>query len=274
MKILLFIFFSLISNLLYGQHIIRNLQWLNADHEITELTLGYGVTLYAETDNIENNDIVTITIWEKGDETDYLVGKYISRIIDNKIFFHWIIVYEKETSENDLYRNGFTVQYYFNVQYDKIISHNSELLDVLSWIKTRFVYQGTNIPIANRKYSIVLPDNTEIEGWTDAEGYMRNENMRIWGRKYYYLHEESEDDHAVEPAHQEPGSPVYYQVKENDSLWKIASYDFVYGNPYLWKHLYEANKHNFIDEKNPNLIEAGQALVIPQLGDNLRNGTR
>ena len=52
------------------------------------------------------------------------------------------------------------------------------------------------------------------------------------------------------------------------------TYDFIYGNPYLWKHLYEANKHNFIDDKNPHLIEIGQTLIIPPLRGDIREGTR
>lgn len=51
-----------------------------------------------------------------------------------------------------------------------------------------------------------------------------------------------------------------YTVKEDESLTIIAR-EF-YGNPSLWKHIYEAN----IDIiKDPNDLRAGQKLIIPNL---------
>ena len=192
MNKLLLVFFLFCSNVLFGQQTIKNLQWLNVDQEITELTVGYDLTLYAETENINDNETVTIAIWEKGDGADYLVGEYISKVIDNKISFNWTLIYEKErqTLKRDLYRNGYTVQYYFTVQY-YMISHKSKLLDVLAWVSATFTYQG-GTPIANHNYTILLPDNTEIEGRTDANGYFREENIKLWGKLYYYLSEEKE----------------------------------------------------------------------------------
>jgi len=193
MNKILLILFLFCSNVLFGQQTIKNLQWLNVDQEITELTVGYVLTLYAETENINDNEIVTIAIWETGDGADYLVEEYISRVIDNKISFNWILDYEKEREklQDNLYRNGYTVQYYFKVQYNKIISHKSKLLDVLSWVAATFTYQdGT--PIAYHKYTLLLPDNTEIEGRTDADGHFREENIKLWGKLYYYFSEEEE----------------------------------------------------------------------------------
>jgi LysM repeat protein len=68
--------------------------------------------------------------------------------------------------------------------------------------------------------------------------------------------------------------PAYYIVKKNDSLWNIAAHSFIYGNPFAWKTLYEANKHNFVDDHNSNLIEPGQVLIIPSIGNETRTGTR
>lgn len=68
--------------------------------------------------------------------------------------------------------------------------------------------------------------------------------------------------------------PQYYIVQSRktntDSLWRIASYDFVYGNGNLWKKIYEANKDTI---KNPNVIRAGQKLIIPSLKGETRQGT-
>ena len=68
--------------------------------------------------------------------------------------------------------------------------------------------------------------------------------------------------------------PKYYTVQarktNTDSLWRIASYDFIYGNGNLWKKIYEANKDKI---KDPSVIRAGQVLTIPSLKGELREGT-
>lgn len=71
--------------------------------------------------------------------------------------------------------------------------------------------------------------------------------------------------------------PAAYVVRLNpedrDCLWKIAAYDFVYGDPWKWKQLYEANKESFPEPGNPSLIEPGMILKIPALEGELRSGT-
>ncbi|MEI0516531.1 LysM peptidoglycan-binding domain-containing protein [Brachyspira murdochii] len=68
--------------------------------------------------------------------------------------------------------------------------------------------------------------------------------------------------------------PKYYTVQarktNTDSLWRIASYDFIYGNGNLWNKIYEANKDKI---KDPSVIRAGQVLTIPSLKGELREGT-
>ncbi|MDR2719008.1 MAG: hypothetical protein LBB89_13220 [Treponema sp.] len=138
------VIFLVSANLLYGQHIIKNLKWLNVEQEISELTVERGVTLYAETENIRDNEIVQITIWETDAKDDYLIGRYISRVEKNRIFFHWILDYNLNRAEmkKAMYKNGYTVQYYFTIQYNKTVNYNSGLLDVLAWNRTRAVYDG------------------------------------------------------------------------------------------------------------------------------------
>lgn len=50
--------------------------------------------------------------------------------------------------------------------------------------------------------------------------------------------------------------------ERRDCLWRIAEYDFIYGNPTKWPIIYEWNKHQI---KDPDLIYPGQILKIPDL---------
>lgn len=50
--------------------------------------------------------------------------------------------------------------------------------------------------------------------------------------------------------------------ERRDCLWRIAEYDFIYGNPWQWRKIYDANR-DIIDD--PDLIYPGQKLVIPPL---------
>ncbi|MDR1625226.1 MAG: hypothetical protein LBT33_01680 [Spirochaetia bacterium] len=69
-----------------------------------------------------------------------------------------------------------------------------------------------------------------------------------------------------------------YVVKLNaarrDCLWRIAGFDFVYGDPWKWRHIYEANKAKFPDPNNPRLIQPGMVLTIPSIEGESRSGER
>ena len=53
---------------------------------------------------------------------------------------------------------------------------------------------------------------------------------------------------------------VRYIPERRDSLWRIAEYDFHYGDPFLWPRIWRRNR-NLI--QNPDLIYPGWQLIIP-----------
>jgi nucleoid-associated protein YgaU len=63
---------------------------------------------------------------------------------------------------------------------------------------------------------------------------------------------------ATEPRNITPAGKTYTVVK-GDSLSKIAKRE--YGDAREWRKIYEANK-DVIDD--PDLIEVGQSLIIPE----------
>ncbi len=72
------------------------------------------------------------------------------------------------------------------------------------------------------------------------------------------------------------GLPSEYKIRtwrgERDCLWNIAGNPAIYGNPFMWRRLYEANKHKLPDPKNPNWVEPGIILTIPSIRGEKRSG--
>jgi len=73
-----------------------------------------------------------------------------------------------------------------------------------------------------------------------------------------------------------PSLPSQYTVRTwasvRDCLWNIAGYSWVYGEPRLWRVLYEANKSKLPEPDNPDLIEPGMIIDIPSIGGEVRRG--
>ena len=258
---------------------IQNLKWLDVDKEITELSIGKGVTLSAQTKGITDGEPVTITVWSKGEESDDLVGRYVSRVQKNKIAFHWILAFEQEklpNSQREIEEEGFTSpRYYFEIRHNAVESQKSALLAVRVRLRHLITDMDSEMAWKDYKITLFLPDDTDIETRTDTEGYVTVDNVKVIGMINFILHKDTDEKHEIIQPYREPDSPAYYKIKEgDDSLRTIAAYDFIYGNPDSWKKLYEANKNNFTDDKNPDSIKAGQALIIPPVGRGKRSGTR
>src|SRR5574344_66815 len=70
--------------------------------------------------------------------------------------------------------------------------------------------------------------------------------------------------------------PKFYIVRPwaetKDCFWNISGRPYVYNNPLLWENLYQANKADLPDPKNPNLILPGMKMEIPSLTGEYRDG--
>jgi nucleoid-associated protein YgaU len=76
-----------------------------------------------------------------------------------------------------------------------------------------------------------------------------------------------------------PGAPVLaaqYRVKTwtgfKDCLWNIAAKKEIYGDPWKWRIIYNANKNKLPKPGNPDLVEPGTLLDIPSIAGEYRAG--
>jgi len=70
--------------------------------------------------------------------------------------------------------------------------------------------------------------------------------------------------------------PAQYIIRQwrttGDCFWNIAGWSWVYGDPYQWRKLYDANKDKLPDPSNPNWMEPDMILDIPSIGGEVRSG--
>jgi len=76
-----------------------------------------------------------------------------------------------------------------------------------------------------------------------------------------------------------PDAPVLaaqYLVKTwnsaKDCFWNIAAKKEIYGDPWKWRVIYNANKHKLPKPGNPNIVKPGTLLDIPSIKGEYRAG--
>jgi nucleoid-associated protein YgaU len=113
----------------------------------------------------------------------------------------------------------------------------------------------------------VLGDMTEENLLEQAKELWR-QGVREWDQGNYAQAEEyfGESRRLVEVYKNQTVNPDYpvYVVRlipeRRDCLWRIAEYDFIYSNPYLWPKIWRRNRKLI---QHPDLIYPGWKLVIP-----------
>ncbi|MCL2480563.1 MAG: hypothetical protein FWF38_02515 [Spirochaetaceae bacterium] len=131
--------------------------------------------------------------------------------------------------------------------------------------------------------------NRDSELYASASQYYKDANSKFNGKDYANSLADSQKVLAllgdIAPAAKDGTSvakdgtlAAYYKVKLNtqrrDCLWRIAGFDYIYGDPFKWKHIYDENKDSFPQPNNPNLIHPGMILKIPSLKGEARSGER
>ncbi len=141
------------------------------------------------------------------------------------------------------------------------------------------LYYAQRIGVPNRDaeaYSAAQTAFAQAEALLEQDEYAASMDE---SRKVLSLLEEFQPRHFVaeRPAANQAGTlPQFYIVRlipeRRDCFWRIAEYDFVYGDPWLWPRLYEQNKEILHDPENPDLIHPGMKFEIPNRADEVRSG--
>lgn len=70
--------------------------------------------------------------------------------------------------------------------------------------------------------------------------------------------------------------PSRYRVgvwhSTRDCFWNIAKNPAIYGDPFMWKKLYDANRKALKNPSNPDLLTPGMMLSVPSIAGELRDG--
>jgi hypothetical protein len=111
-----------------------------------------------------------------------------------KVAIPWKVVYTEDnddsTSGKELAEQGYTLpEYHFVAEYDGAESGESLVLEVRGWIENILKDKDTKAQIGNRKYTLILPDNTEIEGQTNEDGVINQRDLPE-GEYYILIHDE------------------------------------------------------------------------------------
>jgi nucleoid-associated protein YgaU len=125
------------------------------------------------------------------------------------------------------------------------------------------------------KKSVELANQSQAA--LEAADYDAAAEYAIESQKYAALSRQYIDE-ALAALQNRGALAAEYEVKLNpakrDCLWRIAGFDFIYGNPREWRRIYDYNKSTFRYPDNPDLIYPGQILKIPSIDGEQRSGRR
>jgi len=152
---------------------------------VTKALVGDEVTLCANVQDIADGASAKIKIVEKdADGNDDDVATLTATVSGGKIECAWKVVYTEDDddtdSEQEKAEKGYTLpEYAFTVECGGAASEESGQLDVMGWIRTQFKDKRTGKPIANKKYTIYLSDEIEINGTTDSDGLVEQKDLKM-----------------------------------------------------------------------------------------------
>ena len=162
-----------------------------------------GVTMCLEVKNIDEGEAVNVTIWEHDEDGEHdRIKDMTGEVKDGKVEIPWKAEYHEDNDDGksscaeEIEKYGYTVpEYFFTAEYGGVESSEQEkkLLYTKGWVRRQLTDKKTGEIWANRKYTLILPDDSEIEGKTDENGYIEPASSPI-GDVKYIIHKEGNAD--------------------------------------------------------------------------------
>lgn len=144
--------------------------------------------------------------------------------------------------------------------YERSIVYSNRVLDALEGVEGK---KAKPVAVEEPEAEAEEPMVRVVEGDKPVPTYEAEEEGEPEEEEVYYEEEEEI-------------LPKYYRVRlipeRRDCFWRIAEYEFVYGDPFKWRILYDANKQVLVDPENPDLIHPGQLFEIPSIEGETREG--
>jgi hypothetical protein len=99
-----------------------------------------------------------------------------------KVALKWKVAYTEDnddsTSGKEMAEKGYTLpEYHFVAEYGDVKSEPGPVLEVRGWVKYIVKKEATGEIMANRKYTLFLPDQNTREGETDGEGVIYERDL-------------------------------------------------------------------------------------------------
>ena len=157
-----------------------------------------------------------------------------------------------------------------------VVTEDGTLIRPETWSGSEFVEEAEQSNPGSDTQSMVLPDGRETvvlgdvaeENLLEQAKQLWRQGVREWDANNFELAEEyfGESRKLVEAYKTQAVNPNYpiYVVRlipeRRDCLWRIAEYNFIYSNPYLWPKIWRRNRKLI---QHPDLIYPGWKLVIP-----------
>ena len=157
-----------------------------------------------------------------------------------------------------------------------VVTEDGTLIRPETWSGSEFVEEAEQSNPGSDTQSMVLPEGRETvvlgdvaeENLLEQAKQLWRQGVREWDANNFELAEEyfGESRKLVEAYKTQAVNPNYpiYVVRlipeRRDCLWRIAEYNFIYSNPYLWPKIWRRNRKLI---QHPDLIYPGWKLVIP-----------
>jgi len=158
----------------------RGLVWKKEGKTISEALVDDDVMMCFEVKNIDDGETVNVTIWEHDADGEHdEIKKMSGEVKDGRVEIPWKVEYHADDDDSncaeEIEKYGFTVpEYFFVAEYGGVESKEEppKLLNAKGWVRRQLKEEETGEIWANRKYILVLPDNSRIEGETNENGYV------------------------------------------------------------------------------------------------------